>query len=118
MEILSPALLIAVLAIGTTSPATAKHRHTPLASQAKISMATAKATALARVPRGTIRSSELEREHGKLIYSFDIKVPGRSGIEEVNVNAIDGIVVAVAHEGVKKEKAEAKQEKAAAGKTK
>jgi hypothetical protein len=30
----------------------------------------------------------LEREHGKLIYSFDIRVPGKPGIEEVQVSAI------------------------------
>lgn len=103
--------LIALLAVGTNSQAATMHRH---ASQAKISMAKAKATALAKVPHGTIRSSELEREKGKLIYSFDIKVPGRSGIEEVNVDAMDGSVLAVTHEGVKAERAEAAKEKAEA----
>jgi uncharacterized membrane protein YkoI len=81
-----------------------------LKKEAKISEETARATALKQVPNGTIKSSELEREHGKLIYSFDISVPGKTGIDEVNVNAIDGSVVAKQHETPKAEKAEATQE--------
>jgi uncharacterized membrane protein YkoI len=81
-----------------------------LQKEAKISEATARATALKEVPNGTVKSSELEREHGKLIYSYDITVPGKTGIEEVNVNAIDGSVVAKQHESPKTEKKEAAQE--------
>ena len=81
-----------------------------LQKEAKISEATARATALKEVPNGTVKSSELEREHGKLIYSYDITVPGKTGIDEVNVNAIDGSVVARSHEGAKAEKKEAVQE--------
>ena len=81
-----------------------------LQKEAKISEATARATALKEVPNGTVKSSELEREHGKLIYSYDITVPGKTGIDEVNVNAIDGSVVAKQHETPKSEKKEAVQE--------
>jgi len=81
-----------------------------LQKEAKISEATARATALKEVPNGTVKSSELEREHGKLIYSYDITVPGKTGIEEVNVNAIDGSVVAKQHESPKTQKKEAAQE--------
>ncbi len=81
-----------------------------LQREAKISEATARTTALAQVPNGTIKSSELEREKGKLIYSFDITVPGKTGIDEVNVNAIDGSVVATQHETPKAEKKEAAME--------
>jgi uncharacterized membrane protein YkoI len=81
-----------------------------LQKEAKISQDAAQATALKEVPNGTVKSSELEREHGKLIYSFDITVPGKTGIEEVNVNAIDGTVVAKQHETPKTEKAEAAKE--------
>jgi uncharacterized membrane protein YkoI len=87
-----------------------------LQKEAKISEATARATALKEVPNGTVKSSELERENGKLIYSFDITVPGKTGIEEINVNAVDGSVVAREHETPKSEKkeaaAEAKEKKA------
>jgi uncharacterized membrane protein YkoI len=81
-----------------------------LQKEAKISEATARATALKEFPNGTVKSSELEREHGKLIYSYDITVPGKTGIDEVNVNAIDGTVVAKQHETPKSEKKEAVKE--------
>jgi uncharacterized membrane protein YkoI len=81
-----------------------------LQKEAKISEATARETALKEVPNGTVKSSELERENGKLIYSYDITVPGKTGIDEVNVNAMDGTVVAKQHETPKAEKAEAAKE--------
>jgi uncharacterized membrane protein YkoI len=81
-----------------------------LAKQAKISLETARTTALAKVPHGEVRSEELEKEHGKLIYSFDIAVPGKPGIQEVNVSAITGKVIGVHHESAKDEKKEAAKE--------
>jgi peptidase YpeB-like protein len=79
-----------------------------LAKQAKISLEEARATALKRVPGGEVRSEELEREHGKLIYSFDIQVPGKSGVEEVNVSAITGKVIGKKHESARTESSEEK----------
>lgn len=76
--------------------------------EAKISMDQARATALNAAP-GKVESGELEREHGKLIYSFDIRNAAGT-IDEVNVNAIDGTIVAVEHENKAKEAAEKKQE--------
>ena len=55
--------------------------------------------ALARVPGGTITKGEIGEEDGRLIYSFDIKVSGRSGEEEVHVDARTGDVVKQQHEG-------------------
>jgi uncharacterized membrane protein YkoI len=81
-----------------------------LQKEAKISEASARATALKEVPNGTVKSSELEREGGKLIYSYDITVPGKTGIDEVNVNAMDGTIVAKQHETPKAEKTEAVKE--------
>ena len=83
-----------------------------LAARAKISEATAQATALARVPGGRVKAHELERERGALIYSFDIAVPGHPGIEEVNVNALDGSIVDARHEGPAAERLEARQDRA------
>src|ERR671929_206596 len=70
-----------------------KESQTELQKEAKISESDARATALKEVPNGTVKSEELEREKGKLIYSYDITVPGKTGIEEVNVNAMTGSVV-------------------------
>ena len=85
-------------------------RQAALQREAKIPEATARATALAEVPNGTVKSSELEREKGKLIYSYDISVPGKTGIEEIAVNAIDGTIVSREHETPKMEKKEAAKE--------
>ena len=70
-------------------------------------MGDAAAIARAQVPNGTIQSVELEHERGKLIYSYDVKVAGKSGIEEVNVNAMDGTIVGVEHEPPAHERNEA-----------
>ena len=80
-----------------------------LQKEAKISMAHARELALKKVPGGKIESGELEREHGKLIYSFDIRT-AKPGVTEVNVNAISGAIVSVTHETPAKEAAEHKQE--------
>jgi uncharacterized membrane protein YkoI len=85
-------------------PATAPH-------QARIGRARAEAIALERVPGGKVKSSELEREKGIRVYSFDIEVPGKPGVEEVQVNARNGSVVSVTHESAAKEKAEARRER-------
>ena len=74
----------------------------------KITMAQARATALKKAP-GKVKSEELENEHGKLIYSFDIATSAKS-ITEVNVDALNGKIVAVQHETPAKEAAEKKQE--------
>ena len=66
--------------------------------------------ALTAVPGGKVSSAEIERENGKLIWSFDVKVPGKSGVEEVNVDAMTGHIVAQVHESPAAEKKEAAQE--------
>ena len=95
-----------------TTPKPAVHKDIPakLAKEAKISLDAATATALAKVPGGELRSVELEKEHGKLIYSFDVAVPGKPGIEEVNVSATTGKVVSQEHESAKEEAKEEKKE--------
>lgn len=107
------ATLVASLAAagGAAAQKTKPETQAQLMRQAKISKAVATKTALSKVPGGKVKSSEIERENGKLIYSFDIKVAGKSGIEEINVDAITGDVVAHEHETAKAEKREATLEK-------
>lgn len=70
----------------------------------KLKESVARATALAKVPGATVKSHELEFEKGRWIYSYDLKTKGRSGIDEVNVDANTGEVVGgVEHEGPKAE---------------
>ena len=82
-------------------------------AKATFSLDSARALALRTVPGGAIQSSELEQERGKLIYSFDLKVPGKEGIEEVNVDATNGRLIGREHEGDEDEAAEARPARAA-----
>ena len=77
-----------------------------LARQAKITKEQAQETALKRAP-GTVEGAELEKEHGKLVYSFDIR-NAKGTIDEVQVSAITGKIVRVEHENKKQEAAEKK----------
>ncbi len=81
-----------------------------LAKQAKISLDSARAIAMKRLPKASIESQELEQENGRLIYSFDMKTAGKSGIDEVNVNAKTGAIVDVGHETPKAERKERRTE--------
>src|SRR5438552_4990050 len=79
-----------------------------LAREAKITKEQAQAAALKRAP-GNVESAELEREHKRLVWSFDIR-NSKGTITEVQVSAITGRVVRVEHENKKKEAAEKRQE--------
>ncbi len=61
-----------------------------LAAQAKITEDSARALAMSKVPNGTIQTLILERRRGKLIWSFAIRDPARSGSTQVFVDALDG----------------------------
>jgi uncharacterized membrane protein YkoI len=82
-----------------------------LVKQATVSESDAAKAAEARVKHGRIQAVELEDEGGKLIYSYELKVAGKSGVEEVNVDARTGKVVNTEHENAKSEAREAAQEK-------
>jgi uncharacterized membrane protein YkoI len=79
-----------------------------LMAQAKVSKDDAQKTALAKVPNGTIKEAELEKEHGKLQWSFDIATPDTKDITEVNVDAITGEVISVDKESAESEGKEKK----------
>jgi hypothetical protein len=66
-----------------------------LMAEAKVSKEAAQQTALAKVPGGTVKESELEKEHGNLQWSFDIAAPASKNIQEVAVNALTGEVLSV-----------------------
>ena len=111
-------ILMAIMAIVVALPAAAQMQaktvapsHETMAqlkAEAKISKKAARATAQAQVPRGNVKSGELERENGRLLYSFDIATKGKSGIDEVQIDAITGAVLSNTHETPAMEKAEAK----------
>ena len=104
-------VIVIALGLGLSAPlvAVAKMSQDELKAQAKVKETDARATALAKVPGGTVQSAELEEEHGKLIWSFDIKDPASANIAEVQVDAKTGHVVSMKFETPA---AEAKERKA------
>lgn len=115
--------LLPILVVALAGPAGAQqsaHKahetQADLEKEAKISMVTARAMARKEVAGAAIASGEIEREGGKLIYSFDMKTKGKSGIDEVNIDAMTGQLISKAHEAPKDERAEAKADAKAAAK--
>ncbi len=109
-------------ALGATMPCSV---HPPknatqeeLAKLAKVSQADAERTAKA-VFKGSsdvdVADSELEAEHGCLIWSFDLKVKGSEGVHEVQIDAGNGKVLSSTHESPAKEAAEKKNDQAKTG---
>jgi hypothetical protein len=85
-----------------------------LTKVAKVTESVAAATAQGRVPTGKIQGVELEREKDRLIYSYDIKTAGKSGIDEVHVDAMTGKIISFAHESPAAEKKQAADDAKAA----
>lgn len=78
--------------------ATATSAQAPARPRPRVTEKIARAAALARVPHGVVKAEELEQEGGHLIYSYDIAVAGKTGIDEVAVDAMTGKVLSVVHE--------------------
>lgn len=102
---LAAATLAIVLLIAAPAHA-AEASQASLLKQAKVTKEAASKTALTKVPGGTIRSSELENEHGALVWSFDIAIPKSTNIHEVQVNAVTGMI---AHSEIETPKDQAKE---------
>jgi uncharacterized membrane protein YkoI len=63
-----------------------------LVAQAKITEDSARTLAMSKVPNGVIQTLTLERRRGKLIWSFAIRDPAKSGNTQVFVDALDGSI--------------------------
>ena len=96
-------VLVVLLSLAAWAGEESKSSQAALSKEAKITMEQAQKTALAK-EAGKIQSKEIEREKGKLIYSFDIKMA--DGVHEVNVDAMTG---EVAEDTVESAAAEAKE---------
>jgi Peptidase propeptide and YPEB domain len=118
--ILSAAIAAGVLA-GCASEKNSHNTEAKMAGlleEAKITKADAQQTALAKGPNGTVKDGELERENGKLIWSFDITIPDSKDIKEVAVDAMTGDVAAVETETPADQAREAAEDAAKAKKGK
>jgi len=110
--IICSVLTIGLLAGGLTTTVLAKE---DLAAKAKITKAQAQKTIQKLWKKGKIQQCELEEENGKLIWSFDVAMPGEKDIIEAQVDAVTGKVISVAietpAEQAKEAKADAKEAK-------
>lgn len=105
------ALVFAAATQAADSPAYRRHIPEKLAAEATVSETAAIDKARHQVPGAKVMAVELERERGMLMYSIDLQVPGAQGVEEVEVDARDGHVIATEHESPAKEKKEAEDKK-------
>ena len=110
--ILAVALSVAFAAAAADLNCSVKAKKTATKSEmsamAKVKGDAAKKAAIDKinVKGATVTKGGLEVEEGCLVYSYDIKVPGKSGVEEVIVDAGTGAVLKVEHESAAKEAAE------------
>ena len=102
----------ALVAMTTSGLVAAEETGAQLLTQALVSKADAQKTALEKVPDGKVECAELERENGKLVWSFDIAKPNTKNITEIQVDAKTGQIAAVAEETTKDQAEEAKAEQA------
>ncbi len=121
----SKSALIALVAVCVAAPAVfaqtvaVKEEKRGLLKMAKVSSDAAIATAQAKLPKAKLKSAEIEQEDGKLIYSFDFVTEGKTGIDEVNVDAVTGKQVGnIEHESPAQQAKEAAEDSAKAAKAK
>ena len=82
-----------------------------LVKQAKITKAEAEQIALAKVSRGIVKSAEIEKEKGHLVWSFDIAQPGIRDITEILVDAKTGKIISTQTESPRDQAKEAAADK-------
>jgi uncharacterized membrane protein YkoI len=107
---ISSFLTLALLAGGLAGCAPEQQRAARLGAQAKITRAEAEIIALAKVSGGAVKECEIEKEHGRVVWSFDLATPGTADLTEVLVDANTGAVVAIEKETPEQQKKE-KQDK-------
>lgn len=83
-----------------------------LLKEAKLTEPQARKIALTKAPGGMVKSAEIEREHGHLVWSFDIGNSKSRDITEVLVDAKSGQIVSVQSESPSDQAAEARADRA------
>jgi uncharacterized membrane protein YkoI len=106
VKVMFGTFLIGLIAIASWGTEQGSASQSAMRKEAKVTMEEAQKAALAK-ESGKIKSKELEREKGRLIYSFDIKTA--DGLHEVNVDAMTGEVI---EDTVESAAAEAKEKAA------
>ena len=111
-------VVLAATAAGAATPCSIHPKNgatdEELAAMAKVSMADARKAALRSLKdasKAIVEDAELEVEDGCLVYSFDIAIKGKSGVQEIQVDAGTGKVLSSKHESPAAEKAEKAKDK-------
>ncbi|MEI6741341.1 MAG: PepSY domain-containing protein [Gemmatimonadaceae bacterium] len=108
-------VLAATSTLSAQSPALkVKEEKAGMLKQAKITPEAALATASAKVPGTTLKSAEIEKEDGKLLYVFSFTKSGTKGEDEVAVDAMTGALHKVEREAPEDEAREAAEDAAKA----
>ncbi len=100
MKTLSLAV-IALAVVGASAGAQevyVKEMPDSLVRRAKIEEAIAAETAHKRLPKGHIEHVVLHTENGRLVYLYNVRTEGKSGLDEVRVSAVTGKVIGIHHE--------------------
>jgi len=82
-----------------------------LMKQAKITKAEAEQIALAKVSHGIVKSAEIEKEKGHLVWSFDIAQPDTHDITECLIDAKTGKIISTQTESPRDQAKEAAADK-------
>ncbi|HEY2138619.1 MAG TPA: PepSY domain-containing protein [Chthoniobacterales bacterium] len=94
MKTLSSFFLSCATVIGLTfSVSAAEENPSQLVKGAKITKIQAEHIVLAQVPHGRVKSAEIEKEKGHLVWSFDIAIPATRNITEILVDAKSGQII-------------------------
>jgi uncharacterized membrane protein YkoI len=72
-----------------------EHHQAAAPKAAKLTEADARAIVMAKLPDAQIKEGELEKENGKMIWSFDLAKGNSEGVVEINVDAVTGDIVAM-----------------------
>jgi uncharacterized membrane protein YkoI len=100
-----------VLGFSVAAAFAAQPSEVELTKQAKITKAEAEQIALAKVSRGIVKSAEIEKEKGHLVWSFDVARPGTHDITEILVDAKTGKIISTQTESPRDQAKEAAADK-------
>jgi uncharacterized membrane protein YkoI len=111
MNVIRKVVVGIVFSAVALTAAWAEPSESELTKQATVTKSQAEKIALEKVPGGNIKTAEIENEHGKLVWSFDIAKPGTPDITEVLIDAKSGAILTIDKETPEQQAAEAKADK-------
>lgn len=107
--LVSSPLVAGAATLECTAKVSSKLNDAQMKKLAKVNLPAAQATAIQSVGKANLDrvvSKELEVEDGCLLYSFDLRLRSKEGIDEVQVDAVSGKVISQKHETAADEAAE------------